>query len=670
MIRTLLRAGLRRRPASARRACRPIVESLETRLTPSFGLAAQQTFATGLLPTGIVAADFNTDGRPDFAVLNQTDKTAGVSLNTTPSGSGTAAFAAQKTFAVGGQIFGVAAADVNGDGRPDLAVANFNEKTVGVLLNTTPSGSGMAAFAAQQSFATGTSPFGVAAADVNGDGRPDLVVTNSTDKTVSVLLNTTAAGSATAAFAAQQTFATGAGPFGVAAADVNGDGRPDLAVANFSDKSVSVLLNTTLSGSGTAAFAAQQTFAIGKNPFGVAAADVNGDGRPDLAVTNQGDKTVSVLLNATAATTAAFAAQQTFATGTSPTGVTAADLDGDGRPDLAAADQLDKTVSVLLNATAAGATTAAFAARQTFATGTDPFLLAAADFNTDGRPDLAVTNLADNTASVLLDAAAPFPSAVPVVVGQFGSQGVWELNRSLNTWVQLTPANATLLAADSLGDVAGVFPGFGVQEFRPTGGWRQINGIDATVLAMNAQGVVVAEFPGFGVGEFVPAFGWRLLTGANASLLSIDDNADVAGEIQGFGVWLFRPASGWSQINGVDASLLALSPRGDVVANFHGFGVGEFSLATGWHLLNGTQATALAIDRYGDVTAQFAGVGVGYFAPAFGWRLLTGANASLLRFDALGDVIGEFPGFGVWEFDAFRGWFQLTGANATFLATG
>ena len=217
-------------------------------------------------------------------------------------------------------------ADANGDGLPDLIVANFGSDTVSVLLNTTshvessPAGVPAPVFPQAATPATGTNPVSVVAADLNGDGRPDLIVANSLDDTVSVLLNTTAPGATTASFAAQQTFATGSDPVSVTAADLNGDGRPDLIVANFGSNTVSVLLNTTAPGATTPSFAAQQTFATGSAPSSVMAADVNGDGRPDLIVANAHSDTVSVLLNTTApgATTPSFAAQQTFATGSVP----------------------------------------------------------------------------------------------------------------------------------------------------------------------------------------------------------------------------------------------------------------------------------------------------------------------------------------------------------------
>ncbi len=261
----------------------------------------------------------------------------------------TPSFATQQSFGTGANPNSVTVADVNGDGLPDLIVTNFSNNTVSVLLNTTAPGATTPTFAAQQTFATGTNPSSVAVADINGDGKPDLIVANyNISGTVSVLLNTTASGATTPSFATQQTFATGFDPQSVTAVDINGDGKPDLIAVNAAEDTVSVLLNTTITGATTLSFATQQPFTVGGSPASVTAADVNGDGKPDLIVANNGDNTVSVLLNTTTtgATTPSFAAQQTFATGNQPTSVTAADVNGDGKRDLIVTNENDSTVSV------------------------------------------------------------------------------------------------------------------------------------------------------------------------------------------------------------------------------------------------------------------------------------------------------------------------------------
>jgi elongation factor P hydroxylase len=383
--------------------------------TMALGFAAQQTFATGTYPISVTVADVNGDGKPDLIVANYggVANTVSVLLNTTVPGATTPSFAAQQTFftgSTGTSPISVTYDDVNGDGKPDLIVANNNDDTVSVLLNTTAAGAGTPSFAAQQAFATGAGPYSVTAADVNGDGKPDLIVANNfLDNTVSVLLNTTAPGATTPSFAAQQTFATGSVPYSVTTADVNGDGKPDLIVANGNDNTVSVLLNITAPGATTPSFAAQQIFATGTHPYSVTAADLNGDGKPDLIDANAYDNTISVLFNTTVpgATTPSFAAQQTFATGAGPDSVTAADVNGDGMPDLIVANQGGR-VSVLLNTTVPGAATPSFAAQQTFVTGFGPYSVTTADVNGDGKPDLIVANSNDNTVSVLLNTTAPW----------------------------------------------------------------------------------------------------------------------------------------------------------------------------------------------------------------------------------------------------------------------
>src|SRR5262249_32048010 len=146
---------------------------------------------------------------------------------------------------------------------------------------TTGPGSALS-FAAPQSFGTGVSPQSVMLTDVTGDGRLDVVVANMQDNTVSVLANQTAPGAGTPAFATQQTFGTGHGPSAVALADLNGDGRPDLAVTNATDQTVSVLLDNRVPlsiSNGTA------TGTIQDDDFPISAAIVAGNNQSAMVNT-------------------------------------------------------------------------------------------------------------------------------------------------------------------------------------------------------------------------------------------------------------------------------------------------------------------------------------------------------------------------------------------------
>ena len=191
-------------------------------------------------------------------------------------------FSPAANFAVGASPISVAIGDLNGDGNPDLAVANHGSTTVSILL-----GDGSGSFSAATSFAVGSNPGSVAIGDFNGDGKPDLAVANSASNNVSILL-----GDGAGSFSAATNFAAGSGPLSVAIGDLNGDGKPDLAVANHPSSNVSLLL-----GDGTGAFGPATSFPAGTNPGSVAIGDLNGDGKPDLAVANATSNDVSILIN-------------------------------------------------------------------------------------------------------------------------------------------------------------------------------------------------------------------------------------------------------------------------------------------------------------------------------------------------------------------------------------
>lgn len=365
--------------------------------------AGMETYS-GQMPYQIVTAGINGDGKPDVIVVNEADNDISVFMNTYSGEGGTPLLADAQDIPVGMNPQSVAVADVNGDGLPDLIVANTSSNTVSVLINTTAPGSSTVSFTPDIEFATGNGPYQVVAADVNGDGLADIVTANIGENTVSVLFNTTPQGSTTPSFAAQQTFATGNMPFALTAADLNGDSLPDLAVVNYADNTISVLLNTTATGSGTASFTAQQAFAAGNMPQAVTAVDLNGDGLPDLAVVSDNDSNVQILVNTTLLgdTTPSFAPEQAFPGVVYSNQVIVADINGDGVPDLLVPDEASYTVTVLVNTTTPGSTTLSFTSQ---AITTDGWSMGGVvvDMDGDGLPDLVVLDNDTQSVDVLLN---------------------------------------------------------------------------------------------------------------------------------------------------------------------------------------------------------------------------------------------------------------------------
>src|SRR3989338_4482613 len=159
-------------------------------------------------------------------------------------------------------------------------------------------------FSPKTDFTTGSDPYSVSIGDFNGDGKPDLAVANLNSNMVSVLLNTTTQGATTPSFTAKTDFSAGINPYSISSGDFNGDGKPDLAVTNINSDTVSVLLNTTTQGATTPSFTAKTDFTTGINPHSVSSGDFNGDGKTDMAVANINSDTVSVLLSTNAVTSA------------------------------------------------------------------------------------------------------------------------------------------------------------------------------------------------------------------------------------------------------------------------------------------------------------------------------------------------------------------------------
>ena len=354
--------------------------------TPLFNPQTEYGAGSKNGPSGIVVSDFNGDGKPDLAVVNFGDWTAWVLLG---NGDGTFQPAKNIYFASGGGFpWYIAEGDFNGDGKPDLVITNYGDNSVSVLL-----GNGDGTFQAARTFPVGIHPGLVAVGDFNGDRKPDLVVSNVDSSTVSVLL-----GNGDGTFLPALNFPAGPNPWYFAVGDFNLDGKLDLAVADYGcsldcsvspSNSVSLLL-----GNGDGTFQPASQLTVGNGPAGVAVGDFNGDGKPDLAVANVNENTFSVLLGNGDGT---FQAAKTFSSvGSHPYFVAVGDFNRDGKPDLVITNHLDTTVSVLL-----GNGDGTFQPVQTFPVDSDPVYVTVGDLNGDGVQDLAVANLHTIAISVL-----------------------------------------------------------------------------------------------------------------------------------------------------------------------------------------------------------------------------------------------------------------------------
>jgi uncharacterized protein YegL len=341
--------------------------------------AAPVSYAAGPTLSAIATADLDGDGTLDLIAAGS-GSFVSVLLN---QGNGT--FSPKIDYAAGfANVRSLVAADLDGDGKRDIVVSYYGG-AVGVLLNN-----GNGTFAMSVTYFTSPGAFSVAVADLNGDGAADLAVANAGDTRVSVLLNK---GNGTFAVAVKYTVA--ANPNSIAAADLDGDGKPDLAVASSNTGTVSVLHNQ-----GNGVFAAKVDYPANSTLSGssLVAADLNGDGRPDLALAYDGG-VVSVLLNQGNGT---FAAKVDYLTGAGVTSIAAADLNGDGELDLAVANANASIVSVLVNQG-----NGTFAAKIDFDAGLEPGSVVAADLNGDGRPDLAVASSGTPAVNVMLGKCVP-----------------------------------------------------------------------------------------------------------------------------------------------------------------------------------------------------------------------------------------------------------------------
>jgi len=347
----------------------------------------------GNAPGSVEIADFNHDNYPDIAVTSETDSSVTILLG---NGKGDFNHSQNSPFFAGSAPNDICIADFNKDGNPDLAFANHEKKHLTMLLGD---GKGNFTQAKNSPFPTEGIPHvhGLAAGDFNMDGWQDLATDSWGNDRVEVLF-----GASTTDFGSQRKFfKAGKRPYQrLRASDLNGDGISDIITTNTEGNNVTVLL---ADGKGGFSEPTGSPFSCGDNPFNIAIGDVNGDGKPDLAVINspssmaegRGNDGLTILLNDGEGKFIMLNGSP-FAAGINPNRIATGDLNADGIHDIVTSDYEGNKIYVFIRSKSGIGI-----AGKPLSTGKHPKGIAIADLNGDGRGDIVVCNNADHNIAVV-----------------------------------------------------------------------------------------------------------------------------------------------------------------------------------------------------------------------------------------------------------------------------
>jgi gliding motility-associated-like protein len=337
----------------------------------------------------LVVGDFDGDGKSDIAMtLAHLDQVLFL-RNTATSGTIDAtSFTPAGDANLGDYPVGISIADLDGDGKLDIIAANYHVSTISILRNTS-SGIGDISFAAQLVLTSGLDPYRLVIGDIDGDGKLDIATSNKSGNSVSVLRNVTT-GIGNISFDAKIDYPVSTFPYGIVLGDLDGDNKIDIITASAnSANTISILRNTSTSG--VINFEPQVNFSTGYSAYDVAIGDLNKDGKGDLAIANANGNFVSLLTNISSGIgNINFGTHIDFPTNAILNNVQLGDIDGDGNLDLAACDAANE-LSIFRNTSIIGGAIN-FSNRIDFVNENNANSVVIGDLDGDGLNDLATAN--------------------------------------------------------------------------------------------------------------------------------------------------------------------------------------------------------------------------------------------------------------------------------------
>jgi gliding motility-associated-like protein len=385
-------------------------------ITPN-NFNARVSFDTGIAPSCVSISDIDGDGRSDMLVINTQSGSMSIFRNTAVSGViNSASFAPKIDISTGFLPTFADIGDLDGDGKVDVVVTNAAGSSISIYKNiSTP---GNIQFNNKVDIATSSFPANIKIADMDGDGKPDLAVAHTTvGPILSIYKNVTNWGSITAtSFEPEIVVKTGFGYSYVDVADLDNDNKPELLLTNaYTDAPVHlvyVFRNIgNQGGLSVASFEAAIDYTSAPNPLAVNVADMNNDNKPDMIISNFGDRifaqvssnfNLSVLLNLKNSTGAfnnnSFAFRKNYTTQRIPQSSTIGDLDGDGLMDAIVGNYGSNTLSIFHNQSTAGQFN--MSSQINLPAGLSPLRIAIADIDGDGKSDVLAVNDLDNNVSI------------------------------------------------------------------------------------------------------------------------------------------------------------------------------------------------------------------------------------------------------------------------------